>query len=184
VSDEREEATLVEVIHRIREGTFYEDYDWASGPALRALERANARRLQLVKSTCEVRDTRWSIHIDAGDNPCSVRVKHRQYGDYYDWPETTFEGPNGTYGGICPAADRAYTMQEESYFRTRSAALKAGHDFLRRFGAGEVEYLEWDVDSQSMVVVGHAERRSTWWKHPDDMPDPLAPFYVNAPPQT
>jgi hypothetical protein len=137
-----------------------------------------AARMHLVKSTCEVRDSRWSIHIDAADEPCSVRVTHRQYGDYYDWPEATFEGPGGVYGGVCPAADRAYTMQDESNFRTRSAAMKAAHDFLRRFGAGDVEYLEWDVDSQSMLVVGHAERRSMWWKHPDDTPDPLAPFYA------
>lgn len=134
-------------------------------------------RMNLVKSTCEVRDSRWSIHIDAADDPCNVNVRHRQRGDYYDWPEATFEGPTGTYGGICPAADRAYTMQEESCFRTRSAAMKAAHDFIRRFGAGEVEYLEWDVDSQSMVVVGHSERRHLWWKHADDTPDPLAPFF-------
>ena len=35
---EREETTLEEVIYRIREGTFYDDYDWASGPALRRLD--------------------------------------------------------------------------------------------------------------------------------------------------
>lgn len=137
-------------------------------------------RMNLCKSQCEVRDDRWRITIDAGDDPCNIRVIHRQHGDYYDWPETTFEGPGGVYGGICKAADRAYTMQEESGFRTRSAALKAAHDFLRRFGAGEVEYLEWDVDSQAMLVVGHAERRrmSGWMpKHWEDTPDPLAPFY-------
>lgn len=144
------------------------------------LAALSSRRMNLVKSTCEVRDERWSIHIDAGDEPCGVRVKHRQYGDYYDWPEATFEGPGGVYGGICAAADRAYAMQEESSFRTRSAAMKAAHDFLRRFGAGEVEYLEWDVDSQSMVVVGHEPRRSMWWKHPDDKPDPLAPFHSGS----
>lgn len=38
--DECEETTLDEVIRRIRDGTFYDDYDWASGPALRALDRA------------------------------------------------------------------------------------------------------------------------------------------------
>lgn len=27
-----------EVVRRIKDGTFYEDYDWASGPALRALD--------------------------------------------------------------------------------------------------------------------------------------------------
>lgn len=68
----------------------------------------------------------------------------------------------------------------KSNFRTRSAALKAAHDFIRRFGAGEVEYLEWDVDSQSMVVVGHQQRNQMlgWYKHWDDKPDPLAPFYT------
>ena len=130
-------------------------------------------RLNLVKSTCEVRDSRWSIHIDAGEDPCLVHVRHLKYGDYYDWPESVF----GATGGICKAADRAYVMQEESHFRTRSRALGAAHDFLRRFGAGEVEYLEWDVDSQTMIVVGHSERRSLWWKHPEDTLDPIAPFY-------
>lgn len=137
------------------------------------------QRLNLNKSACEVRDDRWSIHIDAGDEPCSVTVKHRQYGDYYDWPEATFMDPNGAYG-ICAVAKRAYVMQEESNFRTRSSALKAAHDFIRRFGAGEVEYLEWDVDSQSMVVVGHSPRNGIigWYKHWEDKPDPLAPFYT------
>lgn len=135
------------------------------------------RRLLLVKSTCEVRDDRWSIHIDAGDEPCSVHVRHRQYGSYYDWPETTFEGRDGSHGGICLAADRAYVMEEESNFHTRSVAMKAAHDFLRRFGAGEIEYLEWDVDSQSMVVVGHSPRAQMWLRHPEDKPDPLAPFF-------
>lgn len=37
---EREETTLYEVVERIRDGTFYDDYDWASGPALRALDAA------------------------------------------------------------------------------------------------------------------------------------------------
>lgn len=31
-------TTLHEIVHRIREGTFYQDYDWASGPALRVLD--------------------------------------------------------------------------------------------------------------------------------------------------
>lgn len=35
--DVREETTLEEVVRRITDGTFYDDYDWASGPALRAL---------------------------------------------------------------------------------------------------------------------------------------------------
>lgn len=36
---EREETTIGEVINRIADGVFYNDYDWASGPAMRALER-------------------------------------------------------------------------------------------------------------------------------------------------
>lgn len=36
----REETTLAEAVHRIAMGTFYEDYDWAAGPGLRALNRA------------------------------------------------------------------------------------------------------------------------------------------------
>lgn len=132
-------------------------------------------RMRLIKSQCEVRDDRWRITIDAGDEPCSIRVIHRKYGDYYDWPEASM-GPD-CRGGVCPAADRAYTMQDESRFATRSAAMKAGHDFLRRFGAGEVEYLEYDIDSQGMVIVGHAPRSQLWWKYPADTPDTLAAFY-------
>lgn len=134
-------------------------------------------RMNLFKSQCEVRDDRWSVAIDAGEEPVAVTVRHRKYGDYYDWPDAAM-GPD-CGGGACPAADRAYTMQDETRFGTRSAALKAAHDFIRRFGAGEVEYLEWDVDSQSMVVVGHRERKGIigWFKHWDDKPDPLAPFY-------
>ena len=137
-------------------------------------------RFQLYKSQCEVRDDRWSISIDAGDEPCSVRVKHRLHGDYYDWPESVFGENNG---GICAAADRAYVMQEESAFRTRSAALKAAHDFIRRFGAGEVEYLEFDSDRQTMIVVGHSVRRSMKWgmNYDADRPDPLASFYAETP---
>ncbi|WP_174298582.1 hypothetical protein [Sphingomonas bacterium] len=147
-----------------------------------AVKSATSRRMNLVKSDCEVRDDRWSIRIDAGDDPCGVWVVHRQYGDFYDWPEASMGGGD-CRGGVCPAADRAYTMQDESNYRTRSAALKAAHEFLRRFGAGEVEYLEYDRDSQERVVVGHAIRRHIrgWWsKDEADTPDPLAPFYPTS----
>ena len=33
-----------------------------------------AYRLNLCKTTCEVRDDRWAIHMDAGDAPVGVRV--------------------------------------------------------------------------------------------------------------
>jgi hypothetical protein len=33
---------LADVVERIRAGTFYEDYDWAAGPGLRVLGRAQA----------------------------------------------------------------------------------------------------------------------------------------------
>lgn len=55
---DREEATLEEVADRIREGTFYYDYDWASGPALRALDRAIA----------EQSGRRAELHTDAFDD--------------------------------------------------------------------------------------------------------------------
>ncbi|MBW6524464.1 hypothetical protein KZ810_13225 [Sphingomonas sp. RHCKR47] len=146
----------------------------AAKPKHSPLPSAWERRLQLVKDHCEVRDQRWLIPIDAAEEPCAVRVIHRQHGDYMDWPEALEEQ------GVCVAADRAYTMQEESRFYTRSAAMRAAHDFLRRFGAGEVEYLEWDIDSQSMVVVGHSHRRNMngWHSFEADRPDPLAPFYA------
>lgn|GEM_PF-2091690 len=138
-----------------------------------SVQRVNAppyHRLDLCKSTCGVRDDRWDIHIDAGDSPVSIRVQHRQYGDYYDWPEAVFDQK-------VKAAERAYTLQDESNYDTRGRALKAAHDFLRSYGAGEVEYLEWDVNSQSMVVVGHSPRCASglWW--PEAKPDPLAPFH-------
>lgn len=143
------------------------------------IERLQARRLLLVKSDCSVRDDRWAITIDASGETCSMTVTHKQYGDFYDWLEVVFG--HDCRGGACPAADRAYTLQDESNFRTRSAALSAAHDFLRRFGAGEIEYLEYDADSQTKVVVGHGNRRGMrgWMaKDWDDKPDPLAPFYV------
>jgi hypothetical protein len=34
-----EETTIQEVERRIIDGSFYDDYDWASGPALRAIRR-------------------------------------------------------------------------------------------------------------------------------------------------
>lgn len=40
MTEPRAETTLLEVVQRIKDGTFYEDYDWASGPALRALDNA------------------------------------------------------------------------------------------------------------------------------------------------
>ncbi|WP_176473474.1 3'-5' exonuclease [Sphingopyxis sp. GW247-27LB] len=50
-----EYTSLHEVVRRIREGTFYEDYDWASGPALQTLDVAltfdqihNARVTELL----------------------------------------------------------------------------------------------------------------------------------------
>lgn len=134
-----------------------------------------AYRLNLCITTCEVRDDRWAIHMDAGDNPVGVRVSHRQYGDFYDWPETIFDAK-------VKAALRAYDLtNNEVTFRTRGAALKAAHGFLKAYGAGEVEYLEWDIDSQAMVVVGHADRdrAGLWW--PPAKADPLAPFFVSMP---
>lgn len=48
---EREETTPEEVVHRIKEGVFYEDYDWAAGPALRALDAliAKAERVDALE---------------------------------------------------------------------------------------------------------------------------------------
>ena len=131
-------------------------------------------RLDLCKTTCAVRDSRWEIHLDAGDEPVGIRVTHRRFGDFYDWPEPVFDQK-------VRAAMRAYDLQDnEVTFRTRGAALEAAHAFLKSYGAGEVEYLEWDIDSQSMVVVGHTERDAAglWWG--PGKPDALAPFYPAA----
>lgn len=126
-------------------------------------------RLNLCESTCEVRDDRWAIHTDAGDDPVGVRVTHRQHGDFYNWPEAVFDAK-------VKAALRAYDLTDnEVTFHTRGAALKAAHGFLKAYGSGEVEYLEWDINSQSMVVVGHQNREvGLWW--PPAKPDPIAPF--------
>jgi hypothetical protein len=51
---DRGETTFDEVAHRIREGTFYEDYDWASGPALRALDRTAAAQADLLKALQDI----------------------------------------------------------------------------------------------------------------------------------
>lgn len=48
---EREETTFEEVVRRIEEGTFYEDHDWASGPALRALRLIAQARLAVPAPT-------------------------------------------------------------------------------------------------------------------------------------
>jgi len=45
---DREETTIYEVLYRIREGTFYDDYDWASGPALRAMDRIEGMKSVLL----------------------------------------------------------------------------------------------------------------------------------------
>lgn len=130
---------------------------------------APAHRLQLCESDCAVRDDRWEVKIDASDDPVNIRVAHRKHGDFYDWPEEVFDRK-------VRAAMRAYDLQDnEVTFHTRGKALAAAHSFLKSYGAGEVEYLEWDVNSQSMVVVGHQQRTGLWW--PEAKPDPLAPFY-------
>jgi len=133
-------------------------------------------RLNLCETACEVRDDRWSIHINADEEPVDIRVVHRQYGDFYDWPEEVFDAK-------VKAALRAYDLTDhEVTFRTRGAALKAAHAFLKSYGYGEVEYLEWDINSQSMVVVGHRHRAAggLWWN--EGKPDPLAPFFPSAVP--
>jgi hypothetical protein len=137
---------------------------------MQTINDAPKYRLNLIKTNCEVRDERWSIHLDAGDSPVQMRVYHRKYGDYYDWPGAVFDTK-------ITAALRAYDIQEEVLFYTRGRALNAAHGFLKAYGAGEVEYLEWDVDSQSMVVVGHSGRceAGLWW--PAAKPDPLEQFF-------
>lgn len=116
------------------------------------------QRFNLFKNDCALRDDRWSISVLwEDDGPCSVRVKHRKYGDYYDWPEAAFAP------AALAACLRAYDMQEEISYHTRSSALKAAKSFLRRFGAGDVEYLEHDSDSHQMIVVGHSKRAHFHW---------------------
>lgn len=144
------------------------------------MQTINARppyRLNLCKSTCAVRDDRWSIEITSEDSPVDMRVEHRQHGDYYDWPEGVFEGK----GPAPKACARAYDLQEkEVTLYTRGKALAAAHAFLKAYGSGEVEYLEWDINSQSMVVVGHSQRGSGGLFWPDARLDPLAPYYAEA----
>lgn len=135
---------------------------------------APAHRLNLVESDCAVRDDRWDVHIDSSDSPVDMRVIHRKYGDFYDWPEAVFDQK-------VKAALRAYDLHDkEVTFDTRGKALTAARNFLKSYGEGEVEYLEWDINSQSMVVVGHRDRGTAglWW--PDAKPDPLAPFCAKA----
>lgn len=134
-------------------------------------------RLNLCKSDCAVRDDRWKITIDASDDPVSMRVVHRQHGDFYDWPESVFDQK-------VKAAMRAYDLTDsEVIFHTRGRALAAAHAFLKAYGSGEVEYLEWDINSQSMVVVGHHGRTvaGLWW--PEAKPDPIASFFATACPK-
>lgn len=131
------------------------------------------QRFDLYPTTCELRDDRWVFHIDSSDEPCNVSVRHRLYGDFYDWPDSVFDMK-------VKAALRAYDIADnEVTFRTRSAALAAAKDFLRQWGAGEVEYLEFDRDSQSMIVVNHEPRNWAFQFKPKwyaDRTDPLAEF--------
>jgi hypothetical protein len=59
---EREETTFEEVAHRIREGTFYEDYDWASGPALRAIDAILTRIAKLEEALIYAAETTDDKH--------------------------------------------------------------------------------------------------------------------------
>lgn len=121
------------------------------------------RKLELVTNCCAVSDDRWVIDIDATDEPCNVTVKHREYGDYYDWPEEVFDQK-------VKAALRAYDIQEELRFHNRSPAVSAAVRFLNKYGTGPIEYSEFDCLSKSMVVVRQISRKSI------DNEDPLKPY--------
>lgn len=129
-------------------------------------------RLQLVKSDLTIRDNRWSIHIDGSECPVGVWVKHRKHGDFYDWPEDACEKVK--------AAGRAYDIHDEIRFYTQGKAVAAALGFLKAYGSGEVEWLEWDVNSQTRVVTQHCDRGPGGMFWPAAKPDALDQFIKGA----
>jgi len=90
---DRNETTFHEVVERIREGTFYDDYDWASGPALRALARAllvigdnqQTLNVELIEETIEF--IRRSNERDADRHYSRIIFKRRHE---HDTPEEKY----------------------------------------------------------------------------------------------
>ncbi len=124
-------------------------------------------RLNLVKDEPTIRDARWVIAItNLGDFGFDGKlcVRHRERGTWDAWPDAGSDNPS-------PVTARAYDLEHEVTFPSLGKAMTAAKGFLKRFGAGDVEWLEWDVDGQRLVVVQHMPRDRLGWA---DRPDPIA----------
>ncbi|MCJ2104716.1 hypothetical protein MKK70_04855 [Methylobacterium sp. E-041] len=126
-------------------------------------------RLNLVKDEPVIRDARWEIAVtNLGDFGFDGKlcVRHRERGAWDQWPGS--ESDN-----LSPAAARCYDLEHEVTFATLGQAMAAARAFLRRWGAGEIEWLEWDIDGQRHVVVQHAARGVGTFYNWEDRPDPV-----------
>lgn len=133
-------------------------------------------KLNLVKNEPVIRDDRWEISItNLGDFGFDGKlcVRHRQLGTWDEWPDSEADAPSAITA-------RAYDLEHEVTFSSLGKAMRAAMSFLRRFGTGEVEWLEWDVDGQRHVVVQHTHRGTgelSGWKY---QPDPVAALAAPA----
>ncbi|WP_375454838.1 hypothetical protein [uncultured Methylobacterium sp.] len=125
-------------------------------------------RLNLVKNEPTIRDARWEIVVtDLGDFGFNGKlcVRHRELGTWDEWPDPESDAP---------VVKRAYDLEHEVTFPTLGKAVAATLVFLCRWGAGEVEWLEYDVDGQRYVVVQHTARGvgelHGWTDRPDPVP--------------
>ncbi len=129
-----------------------------------------AYRLNLVKDEPIIRDDRWEILVtNVGDFGFEGKlcVRHRQRGTWDEWPGSESDNPP-------PVTARGYDLEHEITFPTLAKAIKAAETFLKRWGTGEVEWLEWDVDGQRHVVVQHTQRGVGGLHGWQDQPDPLS----------
>lgn len=129
-------------------------------------------RFNLVKNDPTIRDDRWEIMIenigDFGFNG-KLCVRHRQRGTWDEWPDSLS-------GNLSPVTARCYDLEHEVTFPSLGKAMTAARAFLKKFGAGEVEWLEWDIDSQRSVVVQHTKRGVGELHGWSDQPDPVPPL--------
>lgn len=124
-------------------------------------------RLNLVKDEPTIRDARWIIDItNIGDFGYEGKlvVRHRTLGTWDAWPGSESDNPP-------PVTARGYDLEHEVTFPSLGKAMTAAKGFLKKWGAGDVEWLEWDVDGQRSIVVQHMPRERMGW---EDQPDPTA----------
>ena len=134
-------------------------------------------RLNLVKDEPVIRDARWEIAVtNLGDFGFDGKlcVRHRERGTWDEWPDSESDTPSAVTA-------RCYDLEHEVTFPSLGKAMTAARNFLKKFGAGEVEWLEWDIDGQRHVVVQHFKRGIGGLYGWEDQPDPVPPTPATAP---